>query len=223
MRRKTCLATTRLGAAAIVCMIAVNLNATTIFESGTLGPTGLARGDVPAANVSGVVFNGVRFHLTSRVVTTQVGGHFVGSPGATGMFFGAMVKLADENDFPNSGDLSTPDVLGSTVISFPAPSAEVLGNLAVSLDPGWYALVFGSGRFGAVGDGAMPLNNPDIGSPTYIGYQPGAGFGWGNLINPIFRNYRFVVEGSVVPEPTSALLLFLCICVLSFARLRYGR
>ncbi|MDZ4659158.1 MAG: hypothetical protein SH868_16425 [Bythopirellula sp.] len=147
-----------------------------LFESGTLGPTGIPRGVIPGANVSAAVFNGVRFQLTQPVITTQVGGHFVGSLGTTDTFFGAIVALIDENDFPDSGDLSTPDVLGSTVIAFPEPSAEVFGDLTLALDPGWYALVFGSGLIGASGDGAMPLNNPDIGNPTYIGYQLGTGW-----------------------------------------------
>jgi hypothetical protein len=180
-----------------------------IYESGSLGPTGIPQGVVDAANVNGFVFNGVRFNLTSPVVTSQVGGHFVGSVGTTDTLFGAIVKLVDENDFPDSRDLSTPDVLGSTTLAFPEPSAEVFGNLSLALDPGWYALVFGSGLFGATGDGAMPLNNPDIGNPTYIGLQPGGVSGWGDLLNPIFQNYRFVVRGEIVPETSSiALLLF---------------
>jgi hypothetical protein len=180
-----------------------------IYESGHLGPTGIPQGAVDAANVNAFVFNGVRFNLTSTVVTTQVGGHFVGPVGTTGTLFGAVIKLVDENDFPDSRDLSTPDVLGSTTLAFPEPSAEVFGNLSLALDPGWYTLVFGSGLFGATGNGAMPLNNPDIGNPTYIGLQPGGVSGWGDLLNPIFQNYRFVVRGEIVPETSSiALLLF---------------
>ena len=200
-----------------LCASSLLLNAAiaraeTLFESGTLGQTGIPRGVVPGATVSAAVFNGVRFQLIEPVVTAQVGGHIVGSQGTTDTFFGAIVKLDDENDFPNSGDLSTPDVLGSTVIAFPAPSAEVFGNLEVRLDPGWYAIVFGSGLFGAVGNGAMPLNNPDIGNPTYIGYQPG--FGWGNLLNPIFHDYRFALEGRIVPEPAAISLLSIPVLII---------
>lgn len=198
-------------------VICVNAQAAILYESGTLGSTGIPRGTVPAANVSSVVFNGVRFQLAKPVITSQVGGHFVGSLGTSDTFFGAVVRLDNQNDFPNSGDLTTADVLGKVVLPFPAPSAEVFGNLTLPLDAGWYALVFGSGLFGASGDGAMPLNNPDIGAPAYIGFQPGAGFGWGNLINPIFRNYRFVVSGTVVPEPS------LTVLILGLATLRLRR
>jgi len=192
-----------------------------IFESGTLGPTGLARGVVPGATVGSDVFNGVRFQLTEPTITTRVGGHFVTSTGATGTVFGAIVKLDNENDFPDSGDLSTPDVLGSTVITFPEPSAEVFGSLSLSLDSGWYALVFGSSLFGAAGDGAMPLNNPDIGDPSYIAWQTGDG--WFNLtdLSDVFEfvDYRFVIEG--VPEPSSivlAALFLMCLITLRSRR-----
>jgi hypothetical protein len=172
----------------------------TIFESGMLGPTGLAQGTVTASNITRDVFAGVRFRLDAPIETTQIGGHFVSATG--GSFFGAIVRLADDNDFPDSGDLSTFDVLGNTEIAFPVSSAEVLGSLEVSLDPGWYALVFGAGLFGTSGDGAAPVNNPDIGTPSYIAYQPGSVTGWSNPINPVFRNLRFVLEGRQVPEPS---------------------
>jgi hypothetical protein len=187
------------------CFVSV-AGAAIIYESGTLGPTGVPRRDVSdqvvlGATISPFAYNGVKFQLSQPVITRQIGGHFVGSLGTT--FFGAIVALENENDFPDSGDLSTPDVLGSMVTAFSEPSAEVFGDLELHLDPGWYALVFGSGFFGASGDGAALLNNPDIDNPTYIGHQPLSGFGWGNLINPIFRNYRFVVEGNVIPETSS--------------------
>jgi hypothetical protein len=184
--------------------------AATIFESGTLGTTGITwqkvLEDEPiGSNVNSDVFSGVRFQVMQPVVTTRIGGHVVAP--AESEFFGAIVRLTHQNDFPDSGDLSTPDVLGSTVLLFPSPSAEVFGDLSVSLDPGWYALVFGSGLFAAGGDGAMPLNNPDIGNPTYIAWQTGNG--WFNLSDLFdvfdFDDFRFVVEG--VPEPTSVGLL----------------
>lgn len=213
-------------AAALALMFATtSATAATIFESGTLGPTGIPRGVVPGANVSSDVFNGVRFELATPVITTQVGGHFVGSVGTTDTLFGAIVKLADENDYPDSADLSTPDVLGSTKLTFPEPSAEVFGDLSLSLDPGWYALVFGSGLFGASGNGAMPLNNPDIGNPTYIGFQSGTG--WFNLSTLSdafeFEDYRFVVKGTAIPEPATVAIALMAFFSYLFYWLSYRR
>jgi len=167
-----------------------------IFESGNLGPTGLSRDDLlnsePSINLTVSVYGGVRFQLSQPVLITQVGGHFVDS--SNGTLFGAIVALDDENDFPDSNDLSTPDVLGNAELIFPVPSDEVFGDLKLSLEPGWYALVFGSGLFGTSGDGGSPLNNPDIGNPSYVGFQPGAE--WFN--STTFPNRRYVV--SVRPE-----------------------
>jgi hypothetical protein len=190
-----------------------------LFQSGTLGPTGitwndLALGNVPGTNVNSAVYAGVRFQLTQAVKTTSVGGHFVAP--ANGTFFGAIVSLDDANDFPDSGDLSTPDVLGATTIEFPSPSNEVFGNLPLQLDPGWYALVFGSGLFGSTGAGGALRNGMDIGSPTYIAFQPLSGAPWLE-ISPDFSHHRFVVTGTIVPEPgtfhlitLAVLSLFLC-------------
>lgn len=185
-----------------------------LFESGTLGATGVPRSEVVGgSNVSPVVFVGVRFHLDQPVITTQVGGHFVRNIGADESFFGAIVKLDDESDFPASGDLSTPDVVGSTLLSFPEPSDAVFGDLAKPLDPGWYALTFGSGILGATGSGVALANGVDISDPAYIAFQPGPGFGWTNL-EGFLSNFRFVVTGDVLPEPAS--LTIVAIALLCF-------
>lgn len=194
-----------------------------LYESGTLGSTGVTWSDVEnqavlGANISMFAYNGVKFQLTQPVLTTEIGGHFVAPVGGT--FFGALIALDNEADFPDSGDLSTADVLGHALLPFPTSSAEVFGDLALSLNPGWYALVFGSGLFGATGRGAALLNNPDIDNPSYIGHQPLSGFGWGTLINPIFRNYRFAVNGEVVPETTAFCLSTIASCLLLFFRVR---
>lgn len=186
-----------------------------LYESGTLGPTGidLSYGEVPGTFVKDTVFTGVKFRVERPVQTTYVGGHFAsvdgGGFGYGGTFFGSLIRLEDADDYPDSGDLSTPDVLGTTILTFPGLSAEVFGVIEVHLAPGWYALVFGSHLFGANGHGGAPRNNPDVGNPTYIGWQPGSG--WFDLtgLSTIFVDHRFIVLGDVVPEPTSAVMVFL--------------
>jgi hypothetical protein len=186
-----------------------------LFESGTLGQTGISIDEIGGgpepggAVVSDFVFEGVRFEVNRPSITTQIGGHFVADPRFDDSFFGAIVRLDDATDYPNSSDLSTSDVLGATSLTFPNPSAEVFGELTVELEPGWYTLVFGSGLFGATGNGGMLLNNPDIGSPSYIGYQPGTGWYSYTEIGGFFNDFRFVVNGEFVPEPTSAALILI--------------
>lgn len=128
-----------------------------IFESGTLGQTGQSFQEVPGTSVQSGIFTGVRFELAKPVFATEIGGHFVST--TPGSFFGAVVSLDDENDFPDSLDLSTPDVLGTALLTFPALSDEVFGSVSLRLDPGWYALAFGSGLFGATGSGGATRNN----------------------------------------------------------------
>ena len=185
---------------------------TILFESGALGPTGVTwqeglDGEVQGSSVSDQVFSGVRFELTQPILTTEIGGHFFSPNG--GEFFGAIVALDDENDFPNSEDLSTSDVLGVTSLVFPVDSAEAFGDINLSLDPGWYALAYGSGLFGVDGEGGMVLNNPDIGNPTYLARQLSPG--WFNLSDlsdaKDFVDFRFVIKGTIIPEPASVSLV----------------
>ena len=184
-----------------------------LFGSGTLGPTGVSFDDlggvVPGTNIQNVIFAGVRFELTQPVITTEIGGHFVAP--VVGTFFGAIIALNDANDFPDSEDLSSTDVLGNTLLTFPVLSDEVYGDLNLSLDPGWYALVFGSGLFGATTNGGAVRNGLDIGDPSYIAFGPN--LKWFNLDifqNP-FDNHRFVINGNFVPDPSTLSLLLLIV------------
>ena len=77
-----------------------------------------------------------------------------GNLGGTGQVFAAIVALSGPDDFPDSSDLSTPDVVGHALLNLPGPATTVVrGTLTTELSAGWYALIFGSGRFGAEGDG----------------------------------------------------------------------
>jgi len=196
-----------------VLITGTQVSAAVIYESGTLGETGVPfselGGSVPGTNIKDVVFTGVRFELNQPVITSEVGGHFVAP--VSGTFFAAIIALNNGNDFPQSGDLSTPDVLGKTLLTFPTSSAEVFGDLTLSLEPGRYALVFGSGLFDATTNGGAVRNGTDIGDPTYIGHQPGAG--WFNLaaLPSKFENHRFIIKGTVVPEPSTLGLIILAL------------
>lgn len=188
-----------------------------VFQSAEFGQTGLTRDqldsqDISASNVASFNYVGVRFEIGSTTAITQIGGHFIGGF-SEDTFFGAIIALADGSDFPNSDDLSTPDVIGVTSMNFPHPSAEVYGGLQRTLDPGWYAVVFGTQRFGATGRGSAMRNGTDIGSPSYIAWQPENG--WFEQ-SDFFADYGFVVEGRVIPEPSTVSLAFLSVAFLSW-------
>lgn len=175
-----------------------------LYQSSTLGQTGVTSEqqmteNIPGTNVSSTVFVGVHFQLTQPASITGVGGHFsAGDSGGT--FFGAIVALTGKSDFPDTTDLSSPDVLGVTLLEFPYPSAEVYGDLELALEPGWYGVVFGSGAFGATGSGGAIKNNSDVDSPSYFGWQ--ASLPWGSR-SATAKGQRLVVLGGTIPEPTS--------------------
>lgn len=177
-----------------------------LFESATLGPTGITLQQqideqIQGTNVNQSVFVGARFEIATPANVSRIGGHFT-ADSAGGDFFGAIVQLSGPDDLPDSADLSTVDVLGSTLLTFPSPSADVYGELEVSLDPGWYGVVFGSGLFGASGAGAALRNNPTNDASALIGWQ--SGIGWGP--RDLTPGRYFSVVGRVIPEPSSAVL-----------------
>lgn len=214
-----------LGAAILISAAAPEARADTVlYESATLGPTGITAEQlttqaVAGTNVNEFVFVGARFELAQPVVTSQIGGHFakIDNQNPNDVFFGAIVALDGPDDLPDSGDLSTPDLLGNTLLTFPDPSDEVFGELELTLQPGWYGVVFGSGLFDAQGRGGAVRNGEDIGNSGYISFQPGGGGAWGNL-SAFFSDHRFVVRGELVPEPTSIVLLLISGTCLSSCR-----
>jgi hypothetical protein len=203
------------GLFAIYGLFVLDCHAYTVFETATLGPS-----ESTPLSGAGIYFDqflGVRFDLTSNVSTASIGGHFGTSNTAIGnnQFFGAIVALSDANDFPDSSDLSTPDVLGTTLLTFPRPSADVSAPLFTSLQPGHYALVFGSGLFGATGSGGAAIDdNNQIGTQDWIDYRPAYNWHVSNL-----NNVRFFITG--VPEPHSVSLVAAgAICAFGVCRRR---
>lgn len=179
-----------------------------VFSTGSLGLTGITKeqaldGVVPASNVVWFNYVGARFQVSETSLITEVGGHFVGGF-QQDSFFGAIIRLDSATDFPDSGDLSSTDVIGVAHLSFPHPSDEIFGELSVKLEPGWYAVVFGSALFQTDGRGGAVRNGEDIGLPSYINWQPSNG--WFNLTDLGFEglgNLRLVVKGRVIPEPAA--------------------
>lgn len=190
-----------------------------LFESGTPGPEGQTHGYA----ISDAGFTGLRFFVPSPVTTVSIGGHFGSMSGAD--IFGAIVALRGPGDLPDSQDLSTPDLVGGTRIDVSPISAVRSAELAVALTPGWYALVFGSGLFGATGTGLFTLDNFPRTGQDIIGSggltRPGLPFMAGVLTQN--RLYAFVdAQPQPVPEPTTLLLLGSGLAVLARRRSRRG-
>ena len=80
-----------------------------------------------------------------------------------GTLFAAIVPLDADTDLPMTTDLS--DALASAMFATEGSSDQIEVPLEVDLDVGRYALIFGSGLFGATGLGYMPDNNAGVGDP----------------------------------------------------------
>jgi len=199
--------TSKMAATLAVSIFSSNLFAETIYQSGSIGQTGIPWQTLAGTGVDSDVFVGARFEIDQPVRTTRIGGHFVGHPlNPSNEFFGALIHLENETDFPNSNDLSSPDVLGVAILTFPDLSDEVFGELSTAIDPGWYAVIFGSGFYGTNAVGVALRNGVDNGMQSYIAWQSGTG--WREL-SSLFNNQYFVVEGTIIPEPATSILLLL--------------
>lgn len=180
-----------------------------LFESGTPGPDG----QTDVSPFGDFQFIGLRFFVASTVTTEAIGGHMGGQSGMD--VFGAIVALSQPDDFPDSRDLSTPDVRGAARIVLspsgqPSRTQVFSAPLQVTLRPGWHALVFGSGLFGATGSGVLSIDNLPATGQCF--------FGGGGLTRPelgyqdgcfsVNRFYAFVdAQSAPTPEPSTLLLL----------------
>ena len=148
------------------------VSAEIIFESAASGPTQQVSGS--GLLVGSDFYVAVNFQLTETVVTGSIGGHFTdfdaGAP-----IFGAIVSVDGMFDFVRVADFTSPNLLGATLIPLVSPSDNLSGNLRLTLEPGWYALVFGSTRFGATGDGGTFDNNQPNGFSQIYTLKPSTG------------------------------------------------
>lgn len=161
--------------------------------SSTIGPTANASGNTISAS-SAV---GYRFQVGDNATTGRIGGFF--SQFAAGGLYGAIVRLSGPADFPDTLDLSSADVLGGVVLNAPiytgAPGTGpsiVSANLNVNLTPGEYALVFGSGAFGATGVGSLAY--PGATAGTLPGFVT-SGSGWTN--SDLGFGYMFLTAAEI--------------------------
>ena len=185
-----------------------------MFESVLLGPTGI---ELSGWEVNYLQYVGVRFEVTAPATTTQVGTHLVIAPFAyygNDKVFAALVELSGPEDLPDSVSLSTPDVLGAALLTLPILSAEVSAPLTVSLSPGWYSLVVGSGRFGASGFGVVTRNNFDVGRPSYFHRFGTRYFDVGGL-----SDIRLFVDA--IPEPPTLPSILLALGCIHLGPLRW--
>ncbi len=168
-------------------------------------------------------FSGVNFHVSTSEHVSQIGGNFGDfvSPG-NGEIFGALVPVASLTSPPVPADLSS-NVLATTLITLPAAgqSADVFGNLSLDLAPGFYGIVFGSGKFGATG-GTLAVTKWDAVAANNGIFQTYALRQSDGAFFTQAPGARYVVIGTV-PEPTSAAMIGVAATALLRRRPRRSR
>lgn len=209
-----------LAAVLFVTLFASQCWAAVILETALPGPTGFTSGGSLLADDQ---FFAARFSVDTPTQITSVGGG-IGRSGSDppGTLFAAIVSLDGPDGTPNAGPSATPadgvDPAGVVAHTLFSLSGLALGHsdhftipLPTVIEPGWYAVVFGGGLFGADGRGYLPNNN--IGIPSQyseIGWwdlRPGL-WSWNTRV--ITNNgfgHRYVVEGFEIPEPGGFVLL----------------
>jgi hypothetical protein len=177
----------------ILVLISINCaGAAIIYQSATMGPTG-QNNSVYAIDSSN--FLGSRFYVGTQAQVTAIGGHmFAGLPEDD--IFGAIIRLNDSTDLPKGLPLDSFEVVAYTLFTPDYPDSDFRVPLSVTLEPGYYALVFGSGLYGTTGTAYMPTDGQtDMTGASYFYWDGYYDFVWYDA-KP-FQG-RFVVEGTVV-------------------------
>lgn len=173
-----------------------------LLESAQLGTTGRVGGTSITINQH----PGWRFEIAQPLQVQSVGGHLLSYPDNPGNIFAAIVRLSSIDAMPQGSPFTPEEIVATTTFRPPFPSAEITTPLSATLRPGAYALVFGTGLFGATSEGAIHNgpDQPDI-PPTNISSYIFWGIP-GPSQPPVWRtnlasNMRFVIEGQVIHLP----------------------
>jgi hypothetical protein len=162
-------------------------------------------------------FSGVNFQITTPTLVHAIGGHFYGGPTTgNGEIFGALVPVASLTSPPASPTLDS-GVIATTLLTLPPQGTTdtIFGPVNITLDPGFYAVLFGSGKFGATSTFAFVVFS--VTSPGFTGPVNTNGVVTYSLRQSdgmqIFdaAGSRFFV--SAVPEPSSFLLVLCAVAV----------
>jgi hypothetical protein len=133
-----------------------------------------------------------------QTTITSIGAQF--GAYSYGTIFGAIVPLASLTSLPAGSPKGLGSIaLGHTILAMPSQIQDVSGSLSLTLAPGTYGIVFGSGLFGATGTAGIGQYNDDVGSAEFFQYLAAASSSW---LAADGEGVRLFVDGTVsaVPE-----------------------
>jgi hypothetical protein len=189
----------------LICILfPPSANGAIIYESATLANEGTDTMTLTSYTLDYTQYLASRFHIDDPVDVTSIGGHLIGDHNT---LFGAILSLDSPSSLPTGDPINMSEVVAYGVFGSSEiyPSKDYRLPLSVVLDPGDYAVVFGSDLFGAFGDGGMIyIGQEDLPGASYICWIDSTGW-----FEPPDSGMRFVVEGTVIPEPSAVLLLSL--------------
>ncbi len=129
-------------------LVPIAASAQLYYQRATPGPTGQLSGT--GIGIDDLFYSGWRFQVTDGPIrVNHIGAHF---SFGIGTVFGALVQLTGPEDDPDDFALSTPDLLATALLDLPpfsTGSDVVQAPMDVTLQNGWYLILFGSGAFGA--------------------------------------------------------------------------
>ncbi len=190
---------------AIPAGLSCNALADTLFESATMGATQQSGG----YSIDDAQYLGVRFTLGSKTTITSVGGQLGAGGFGDGGIFVAIVKLASASALPVGAPFTSQEVVASKAVKITGkPATDVFVPLTVTLDPGVYGLIYGSGALGDPASGSgesyaglMGNGNTDRGNGSYFFWRTNS---W---VNSAPVGLRFTVYGTPAGAPPQVLFV----------------
>ena len=184
------------GAVALLALAAAPALADPLYQSATFTGDDTGEYILTENNIMGGVFT-----LEHATHITDIGAQFGGFPNAD--IFGAIVRVDPQTGLPaGASDDIAAIALGHAVFAVTGGTHDQSVDLPLTLAAGTYAVVFGSGQFGATGwAGLGDLNDP-VGDSTLI--RSFFGPDWNAFDD---NSVRVFVNGAAVPELASWALM----------------
>ena len=201
-----------LGTILAICAAADAFSAapsSTIFESAILGP--MAQPVDQTIVIVPDQYLCARFHVSQPTLVDQVGGLMRRYPSShTVSIFAAIAPITSSSGFPQLSPSQFQPLAVTSLDLTTGDYADWRAPLSVLLSPGDYALIFGTGRFGVSGNAVMYRESPDTLQASYFqgSYHLPDGRNDIWLNSDYLQKLRFVVTGTVVPEPSTIVLAF---------------